>query len=235
MDIGRGITYVFEDSDWLKKVAIGGLVSLVPILNFVTYGYYLAVLRQLMEGREQPLPEWDDFGQKFFDGLILVLIMFVWALPALILMGASIVPLLGAALIGRGDSQAGGIAAPGGMVAFMALGGIYLLLLAIVSPAITLNYARLGNFGSGFQLRQIFNYLTANLGGYFLLLAVMVGVSFAVGIVGLIISAIPLLGQIVLVFLGFLSTLIYAHYLAQYYRQNFASPNPPASTEGGAY
>ena len=235
MDIGRGITYIFEDRDWLKKVAIGGLITLIPILNLAAYGYYLTLLRQLMGGSELPLPEWDEIGQKLVDGLILSLILLVWSLPALILMGFSIVPLMGAALTSQGDSQAAGFAALGGMVIFMGLGGIYLFLLAIVMPAIILNYAREGTFGSGFKFGQIFGYLTANLGGYFLLLAIMVGVSFAVAVVGSILSFIPLLGQVALIFLGFMATLIYAHYLAQYYRANFAASQPPASAESGAY
>lgn len=236
MDIGRGITYVFEDNGWVKKVAIGGLISLVPILNFAAYGYYLQLMRQIMAGSELPLPEWDELGEKWVNGLVLMLIMFVWALPALILMGFSIIPLLLAAISGQGDSQAAGFAALGGMAIFMALGGIYLLLVAFVSPAVFLNFAREGGFGSGFRFGQIFSYITANLGGYIMLLAVMFGVSVAVGIVGSILSAIPLLGQIALIFLGFFTTLIYVHYLAQYYRANIAAPvAEPVSPEGGAY
>ncbi len=236
MDIGRGITYVLEDSDWVKKVAIGGLISLVPILNFATYGYYLQLLRQIMAGSELPLPEWDELGEKWVNGLVLTLIMLVWALPALILMGFSLVPLLLAAVSGQGDSQTAGFAALGGMVIFMALGVIYLLLMAFVSPAIVLNFAREGGFGSGFRFGQIFSYVTADIGGYVMLLAVMFGVSVAVGVVGSILSAIPLLGQIALIFLGFFATLVYAHYLAQYYRANFAaSVAEPVSPEGGAY
>lgn len=236
MDIGRGIAYIFEDNDWIKKVAIGGLISLVPIFNFATYGYYLQVLRQIMAGNELPLPEWDELGEKWMNGLVLMLIMFVWALPAVILMGFSIVPLLLAALSGQGDNQTAGFAALGGMMIFMALGGIYLLLMAFVSPAIVLNYAREGGFGSGFRFGQIFSYITANIGGYVTLLAVMIGVSFAVGIVASILAYIPLIGQIALIFLGFFATLVYAHYLAQYYRANFApAVSEPASPEGGAY
>ncbi len=236
MDIGRGITYVFEDNDWVKKVAIGGLINLVPILNFAAYGYFLQLLRQVIAGSELPLPEWDELGEKWVNGLVLMLIMFVWALPALILMGFSIVPLLLAAISGQGDSQTAGFAALGGMMIFMSLGGIYLLLVAFVSPAILLNYAREGGFGSGFKFSQIFSYITTNLGGYFVLLAVMFGVSVAVVIVGSILSVIPLLGQIALIFLGFFATLVYAHYLAQYYRANFAAPMAePTSPKGGAY
>ncbi len=237
MDVGRGITYVFEDTDWLKKVAIGGIISLVPILNLATY--FLEVLEQIAGGAELPLPEWDDLGGKWVNGLLLALIMFVWALPGVILMGVSIVPLLMAALTSQGDAgQAAGLAALGGMMVFMALSGIYLLLVAVVTPAITLNYVREGSFGSGFKFGQIFTYITTNISGYFMVLLLIFGVGIAVGIVGSILSAIPLLGQIALIFLGFYAMLVYAHYLAQYWRNNFGSPAAAveaSSPESGTY
>lgn len=46
VDIGRAITYVFQDPQWLKKVLIGGLLSLIPIIGWLIIGgYWLRVIR----------------------------------------------------------------------------------------------------------------------------------------------------------------------------------------------
>jgi len=34
MDFGKAVSFTFDDPDWITKVAIGGVVTLVPILNF---------------------------------------------------------------------------------------------------------------------------------------------------------------------------------------------------------
>jgi len=46
MDIGKTFTYVFEDEDWVKKVLIGGVINLIPIVGFFfTAGYMLEMGR----------------------------------------------------------------------------------------------------------------------------------------------------------------------------------------------
>ena len=42
MDIGSAFTYVFDDEDWIKKVAIGGGVTILAfVLSFVLIGVAL--------------------------------------------------------------------------------------------------------------------------------------------------------------------------------------------------
>lgn len=33
MDVGRAITYVFQDKGWITKVLIGGVLFIIPILG----------------------------------------------------------------------------------------------------------------------------------------------------------------------------------------------------------
>src|SRR5512139_3236500 len=44
----------------------------------------VGLIRNVMNGSPEPLPNWDDIGKKFMDGLILTLAGFVYALPMLI-------------------------------------------------------------------------------------------------------------------------------------------------------
>jgi len=86
MDIGKAFTYVFEDEDWVKKVLIGGVINLIPIVGLLfTSGYMLETLKNVMEGHPLPLPEWDDWGGKFMKGLMAAIIGLVYSLPVIVL------------------------------------------------------------------------------------------------------------------------------------------------------
>ena len=86
MDIGRSFTFVTEDQEWWKKVLIGGALTLIPIVGpFYGMGYMLVALKNVIDGRETPLPEaLEDFGSKIVKGLMLWLIMIIYLLPLII-------------------------------------------------------------------------------------------------------------------------------------------------------
>ncbi len=96
MDVGKSIRFIFEDKQWFSKVLIGSLILLVSIpLTFVLVGflglaivsgYSLDVLRNVRAGSARPLPEWRDrWGEWLIQGLKLLLILFVWSLPLIVL------------------------------------------------------------------------------------------------------------------------------------------------------
>ena len=85
MDIGKSFSYVFEDQQWHQKVLIGGIISLIPIVNFAATGYFLEQTKRVTEARELPLPEWDNFGGYFMKGLMTFVATFVYSLPAILI------------------------------------------------------------------------------------------------------------------------------------------------------
>src|SRR5688500_894251 len=94
VDVGRSITYVFQDPQWLKKVAIGGLLVFVPIFGWlVIFGYFMRNIRQVAVGSDLPLPEWDDFGNDFVRGLKGFVALIVWSLPVIVVSICAIAPL----------------------------------------------------------------------------------------------------------------------------------------------
>lgn len=84
MDIGKAFTYVFEDPNWIMKILIGGIVLLIPIVNFAVYGYMLSTLKNVADGQPNPLPEWSDFGAHFMKGLYAFVGILVYFLPAIV-------------------------------------------------------------------------------------------------------------------------------------------------------
>lgn len=86
MDIGKSITYPFEDKEWAKKLLLGIIISIVPILNFAWIGYMLRTMRNVYDGAETLLPDWSEFGDKFVKGLLVSIASFIYSLPAWIVL-----------------------------------------------------------------------------------------------------------------------------------------------------
>ncbi|NIP28946.1 MAG: DUF4013 domain-containing protein, partial [Phycisphaerae bacterium] len=105
MDFGRAFTFFKDDDRWMTKIGIGGVVTLLSIFllgipAILLVGYQLAVTRQVMNGKELPLPEWDDWGKLFMDGLYLIIAILVYTLPLWLLFcigfGVTFLPAIGA-------------------------------------------------------------------------------------------------------------------------------------------
>ena len=58
-------------------------------------GYSLAVSHKVMNGDPQPLPEWEEWGKLFMDGLYVMVAQFVYTLPFWILACVGFVVALG--------------------------------------------------------------------------------------------------------------------------------------------
>src|SRR5574341_339638 len=105
MDIGKSFTYVFEDPNWIMKVLIGGILLIIPIVNFVVIGYALTTLKNVADGQPTPMPEWSDFGAHFMKGLYAFVGILVYFLPAIVVYCC--ITILSTVVSG-GAGQAGG-------------------------------------------------------------------------------------------------------------------------------
>ncbi|MBD5779239.1 DUF4013 domain-containing protein [Pelagicoccus sp. NFK12] len=70
---------VFSDNNWLKKCALGGVLSLIPIVNIVALGYLYQIFQQGRSEKGISLPEWEDFKGLFLDGLRFLVIGLIFA------------------------------------------------------------------------------------------------------------------------------------------------------------
>ncbi len=44
MDFAKAFSFVFDDPDWVQKIVIGGLVSLIPVIGWLLgLGYMVAI------------------------------------------------------------------------------------------------------------------------------------------------------------------------------------------------
>jgi hypothetical protein len=220
MDFGKAFSFTFEDPDWVKKVLLGGVISLVPILNFAATGYSLEVTRRVINNEPRPLPEWDDIGGKLVKGLLYTVIAFVYALPVLLLvclMQGGLAVLGGAASSSSRGSDAAGGAAAIISICFSCLMLIYGVFMGIVLPAAIGNYAAKDQLGAAFRFGDVISLVQKNISVYLMVLVIEIAAALAASIVGSIACGIGIL------FTGFWSLLVIGYATGQAYREASAN------------
>jgi len=229
MNIGKSFSFPFEDKEWISKLGLGAVITLVPILNFAWTGYLVQLIRNVMDGQQEPLPTWDDIGKKLTEGLILALASLVYALPMIIVfclpMSIMIVPAM---MSGNGDMQdiANAIAGVGSalFLCLLCVFLIYALVLSVVYPAILIVFSREGVFASCFKFREIFDLIGKNTGPFLtawgMSVVVGLGVGLVVGFVSAIFGWIPCIGWAITAVLslgsGVYVTVVYGHLFGQF-------------------
>jgi len=74
-----------KDADIGKKLLIGSLLVLTGFGIIAILGWMMEIIREVQRGEEPALPEFDDIGMFFMDGLKLMAVGVVWSLPVAIL------------------------------------------------------------------------------------------------------------------------------------------------------
>jgi len=193
MNIGRSFTYITEDQDWIKKVLIAGLISLIPVVGqFYIMGYVLEVLRNVIAGREIPLPDATaDFGDKLVKGLLLAAITFIYGLPIMLISGCS---GIGNSILANSvqDSDTFSIIMTvfGGCFGLIAL--VYGTAVGLLTPFIWSIFAETGQFGDAFKLNRIWAMFRSNIGQAIIVFLVSSLVGFVAGAVGFVLCIIGL-------------------------------------------
>ena len=144
-NLQQNLVYMFKDANWLSKILVGALVSLVPILNFASYGYAVQTTRNIRDDEATPLPGWSGSIGKFFgEGLKLFVIGLLYSIPLWIL-SLILIPIF--------TSDSGALVALGVLIALAELA--VALLLIFWFQGVIVNFANLGTIGSGFQFGKI--------------------------------------------------------------------------------
>ena len=185
VDFGRSFTFVTEDPEWAKKVLIGGAFALASVLlvgvPFVL-GYFARTLRNVVAGEPRPMPDWDDLGGLFSEGLRLTAVYLLYTLGIVAVLAALgcvlVLPAMALSGSGRGPSEALGVLGGLGIVALYGLVMVVSLALAVYLPAALARAALRGTVADGFAWREILAFIQANLGNYLLTLVIYLLASF---------------------------------------------------------
>lgn len=169
MDFGRAFTFVFDDEEWLKKIALGAVISLIPIVGqFVVMGWGLEVTRRLIKEEGEALPGWDDFGGYLVSGLMVFVIGFVYYLPMILVQSCG----YGGIALLSGTAEQEALLTAGGIVTtcLACLAIIYSIAASLLVMAAVGKYADTGELGAAFKFGEVFRMVRGNLGPYFLVL-----------------------------------------------------------------
>ncbi len=186
VDVGEAFGFVFRSRNWFGRLAVGALcllffwLFLIPL--FILLGYCVEIARTISRGGRE-LPPWTDVGTKLREGFVLAVVLFIWDLPASILGGSSV------HCVESSCTYTPGVLAP--------LGGLYSLLLGLLTAAIWSQYVE-GGFTSAFDFRAIFRRA-----------GLRPGMTVMVWLMGIVAGIIGGLG-VILVGIGLLFTLPYA-------------------------
>jgi hypothetical protein len=203
MDIGKAFGFVFDDENWIVKVLVGGVLSLIPFVGqILMYGYGLELMQNVIQGRSRPLPEWDDWGGKLVKGIMYLVISFVYALP-IVLLGICFGLLITVLGVAEAEEAINVVGSLGG-VCFGGFALLYGVLLTLALPPAIGRYLETGELGAAFRLGEVFALVRDNIGAWIIALVLTL-------LAGLIAS----LG-IILCFVGVLFTAFWANLVMMY-------------------
>jgi len=211
MNFGLSFSYVFEDKEWFKKIALPALCSLIPVVGqFVLTGWGLQATKNVIEGNEKHALPNLSFGADLGRGFMAFLITAIYSLPVAILGGL-----------------AGGLFAWGGnsdetlMIILFILGGclglvglILGILLGFMGAAAIANYVAKGQFSAAFKFKEVLGLVKKSFVSWLL---VILGQILALGIIA------PL--GVIACGIGALLTMaygiaVYSHLLGQAYNKS---------------
>lgn len=163
LDLIRCLIFIKDDPGWLRKVLFGSLAVLlggvligIPLL----YGYAVRLVRRTAAGLEPPLPEWDDWGGIFMDGLKVAAVVIAHYL----LGGLLLLPLVVTLVVLPGSMED-----PSGLFAIvlflmMAIAFPLLIALAIYVHAAIVRMAVLNDLAEAFRPAEVIDLVRRNLG-----------------------------------------------------------------------
>jgi hypothetical protein len=171
MDIGKSFTFVFEDDDWITKLLIAAAilllgvlfswVLLVPLILALALlgGYGVEITRRVIGGELNKLPEWDDWGALIADGLKVIVVGIVYALPLIVIALCLGLPIA----IFAENSQ--GVASLFSLL-LSCLSLLWAIVMSIALPAAIAFWVAADDLGAAFRFGDVLAFVRDNLATY---------------------------------------------------------------------
>ena len=180
------IRFPFQDPNWAVKLLIGSalglagfIVPLVPGLPLM--GYFARVIRAGARNDDPSrLPEWDDWGELFVDGLRLMGVILLGMLPGLLVMLFGFVIYFGSVfnLVMQSNYYSRGEPGPGFLLGMLimflsiSLSTLLFLAAAFILPPAAAHVAVKRRFSALFEVNAWWRVLRQNLLGFLVILLV---------------------------------------------------------------
>lgn len=223
-DFTRPFAFVFEDPRWVTKILIGGLFQIAAIFVigiFFVLGYCAQVARNVIAGLAAPLPEWEDLGGYFAEGLRLAGVVFVYTIPFIAIFVTMFVPAIlmtaGAGAMHRDVEGIANALGGGVMTCAWCLAIPLGLALAFWLPGALLFAVVDRRFGAAFEFGRIWAFIRGNLANYLIAFVIYLIVRFAAGF-GLLLFCVGVF------FTAFWAFLVATYAFAEAYRLSSTRP-----------
>lgn len=204
MDVGRAFSFVVDDKDWAVKILIGAGILLagilfswvlvIPLIAAVALlsGYSLEITRRVIRGDAQLMPEWKDWGKLLADGLRVILVSLIYALPAILV--ALVLGLPGGLL---GDSSSHAARAIGEFLSIIAsvISFAWAIIISFLLPAAIGRMADRGTLSDALRFGDVIRLVRHNFSTY-LVTVLMSWVASIVGGLGKLVCGVGWLATI---------------------------------------
>jgi hypothetical protein len=178
----------YPSSDWVKVLILGIIiiasVLIVPIL--LVYGYMFRIIKSTLAGLDE-LPEFDEIGEMFVDGLKILVVAIVYAIPVYII--AAIVGLL----MGSSMTATTTTLDPT-MIWALLIGNIIFVIVSLIIGLVEIiaiaNMAYYnGELGAAFRFSEILNHIARIGWGKYIVTYIVIAI---VAIIGFLIGMLTL-------------------------------------------
>ncbi len=170
MDFGLALTFQFRDPDWIRKILLASLITLIPVVGWIfVFGWSLEVARRVIKGETQTLPE-IDLARDLVRGMEGFIINLVYNLPAIaVAVGFTMVLFFTSAILNNQSNVEGvWILLYACIIPLAILYGIGMTL--VIAAAYGNFLAREESLYAGFQLSEVFGLVRKAPVAYFLVL-----------------------------------------------------------------
>lgn len=163
-DLKQLLGFPFKDREWLVKMLLGSVITIIPILNFLSLGYFIRSINYGWRGRCN-MPDWDNWSELFRDGLMVFIISLAYLTIPLVL-GSLLAMLPGIGIV---------------------IAPIIIFIMGLIIPMAIANYAMRRNIKDAFSLGEIF-YLVSRVFNLYIIgyiaatLGVILGVALLLGL-----------------------------------------------------
>lgn len=191
MDIGEIISdsIKYPSSNWGKVLILGVImiasILIVPI--FLLMGYLFRIIKATLAGLDE-LPEFDEIGDMFIDGLKIFIVGIVYAIPVVIL------GLIVSLIFGSAASATTATNISTGMFYALIIGNlIYVIIGLIVGLIAIIGIANMayydGDLGAAFRFSDILDYISRiGWGKYIAIYIIVALISFVIYFVAIFVG-----------------------------------------------
>ncbi len=189
MNLTLAFKYVQQDKDWIMKLLVVGLISLIPIIgSLYLTGWFIEISRRVSQNEETILPD-VKFGPFIKAGFKMLVLSFVYMLPVSVIYGFLMVFM--AAFSGSDTSTAQFLALVTGC-----FGGLVIFLLSLVISVFLMagcmRLIKTGQLRDGFDFSAIWKMVKGNFQTFIILFLVNLLCSL-IGSLGIIFCVIGML------------------------------------------